>query len=33
MANIPKISEAEWEVMKVIWGKNPCSASEIIKNL
>lgn len=33
MANIPKISEAEWEVMKVIWSKNPCPANEIIKSL
>ncbi|WP_406542306.1 BlaI/MecI/CopY family transcriptional regulator [Clostridium ljungdahlii] len=33
MANIPKISESEWEVMKVIWNKNPCSANEIIKQL
>lgn len=33
MADIPKISEAEWEVMKIIWGKNPCSANEIIKIL
>lgn len=33
MTNIPKISEAEWEVMKVIWVKNPCSANEIIKVL
>lgn len=33
MTNIPRISESEWEVMKVIWGKNPSSASEIIKVL
>lgn len=33
MVNMPKISEAEWEVMKIIWGKNPCSANEIIKSL
>ena len=33
MADIPKISESEWEVMKIIWNKNPCSANEIIKIL
>lgn len=33
MYNIPKISEAEWEVMKIIWSKNPCCANEIIKSL
>lgn len=33
MTNIPKISEAEWEVMKVIWSKTPCTANEIIKSL
>jgi BlaI family penicillinase repressor len=30
MKNIPKISEAEWEVMKVLWAKGPCSARDII---
>lgn len=33
MSSIPKISEAEWEVMKIIWDKNPRSANEIIKDL
>lgn len=33
MSNIPKISEAEWEVMKIIWEKDSCSANEIIKSL
>ncbi|RMD04021.1 hypothetical protein D9O40_03000 [Clostridium autoethanogenum] len=33
MTNIPKISESEWEVMKVIWNKNPCSANKIVKQL
>lgn len=33
MVNIPKISEAEWEVMKVIWPNNPCSANYVIENL
>lgn len=33
MKSIPKISEAEWEVMKVVWEKAPCSAGEIIEVL
>ncbi|WMJ81828.1 BlaI/MecI/CopY family transcriptional regulator [Clostridium sp. MB40-C1] len=33
MVNIPKISEAEWEVMKVIWNNSPCSANYVIENL
>ena len=33
MKTIPKISEAEWEVMKVLWAKAPLSASEIIERL
>ena len=27
---IPKISESEWRVMKVLWKKSPLTASEII---
>ncbi len=30
MKKIPRISEAEWEVMKVLWAKEPCSAAEIV---
>lgn len=33
MGNIPKISEAEYEVMKVIWEKNPITANEIADKL
>src|SRR5438552_17818033 len=33
MKRIPKISEAEWEVMKVLWAKAPLSAGEIIAAL
>jgi BlaI family transcriptional regulator, penicillinase repressor len=29
----PRISEAEWEVMKVIWPNSPCSAAQIIDAL
>jgi BlaI family penicillinase repressor len=30
---IPRISDAEWEVMKVIWPKSPCSAHEVVSAL
>src|SRR5512133_2792497 len=30
MRKIPRISETEWEIMKVIWSQAPCSAGEII---
>lgn len=33
MKRMPRISETEWEVMKVIWAQGPCSASEIIEAL
>lgn len=33
MEKLPKISEAEHQVMKVIWGKNPITSMEIIKKL
>ncbi|MGA2175990.1 MAG: BlaI/MecI/CopY family transcriptional regulator [Verrucomicrobiota bacterium] len=33
MKKIPRISESEWEVMKVVWAKAPCSASQIIDAL
>ena len=29
----PRISEAEWEVMKVVWKRFPCLAQEIIHAL
>lgn len=31
--NIPKISDAEWQVMKVLWKKSPLTAAEIIDKL
>ena len=31
--NIPRISAAEWEVMKVIWQKSSCSAAEVVSAL
>src|SRR5262245_42513318 len=30
---IPRISETEWEVMRVLWAKHPATASEIIGRL
>lgn len=30
MNKIPKISDSEWEVMKVLWKKSPLTSSEII---
>jgi BlaI family penicillinase repressor len=33
MKKIPRISEAEWEVMKVLWTKGPCLAGEIVDAL
>jgi len=31
--SIPKISDAEWEVMKLVWKKTPISSEEIINAL
>jgi len=33
MKEIPKISEAEWEVLRVLWEKETCTASEVIEVL
>ena len=33
MKKNPKISEAEWEVMKVLWGTSPATANDIVKIL
>jgi len=33
MKTVPKISETEWEVMKVLWATSPLSAEEIIARL
>ena len=29
----PKISDAEWTVMKVLWDKGACSVAEVVKEL
>jgi BlaI family transcriptional regulator, penicillinase repressor len=33
MKKSPRISETEWEVMKVVWEQAPCPASQIIASL
>jgi BlaI family transcriptional regulator, penicillinase repressor len=33
MNAVPRISETEWEVMRVVWAKAPCTAGEIIAAL
>ncbi len=33
MKRMPRISETEWEVMKIVWANAPCSAFEIIEAL
>lgn len=30
MKKMPRISEAEWEVMKVLWGHSPATANHIV---
>lgn len=33
MNTIPKISESEWEVMKLLWNESPLTSEEIIESL
>ena len=33
MTKIPKISESEWEIMKVLWEKSPLTANQIVEIL
>ena len=33
MDKIPRISEAEWEVMKVLWARSPLGAHEVVEAL
>ena len=33
MAKTPRISEAEWEVMKALWNTSPMTANEIVEEL
>ena len=31
--NIPRISEAEWKVMKILWAKSPLTTNEVVDAL
>lgn len=33
MSKIPRISEAEWQIMKIIWARSPITAAEVIAAL
>ncbi len=33
MKNLPKISESEWLVMRVLWAKSPLTANEVVERL
>lgn len=33
MRRMPKISEAEWQLMKVLWARHPASANDVIAAL
>ena len=33
MTNVPRISEAEWEVMKAIWAQSPVAATSVMEQL
>ena len=33
MKKVPRISDTEWEVMRIVWGQAPCSAGVIIETL
>ena len=33
MKKLPKISESEWLIMRVLWSKNPLAANEVVEAL
>ncbi len=33
MKTLPKISESEWLVMRILWSKGPLTANEVVKEL
>lgn len=33
MKSVPKISDTEWEIMRVVWAEHPLAASEIVERL
>ncbi len=33
MRTVPKITDTEWEIMRVVWARHPATAAEIIEQL
>ncbi len=33
MKKVPRISETEWQIMKIVWSKGQCTANEILESL
>jgi BlaI family penicillinase repressor len=33
MKKVPRISETEWQIMKIVWSKGQCTANEILEAL
>ena len=33
MKKLPKISESEWQVMRILWKKSPLTANEVVEKL
>jgi BlaI family penicillinase repressor len=33
MKKVPRISETEWQIMKIVWAKGHCTANEILEGL
>lgn len=33
MKKVPRISETEWEIMKIVWSKGQCTANDILEAL
>lgn len=33
MKRLPRISESEWQVMRVLWARSPATANEVIESL
>lgn len=33
MKKVPRISETEWEIMKIVWSKGQCTANDILDAL
>jgi BlaI family penicillinase repressor len=33
MKKVPRISETEWQIMKIVWARGQCTANEILEEL